>query len=90
MNCLVKQMSDVVAQLVASGFTAPMHIVVLDMIGNTITFRYVDNDQGTFDTEIIVDGQYENMVAPINMMFVSSTGEAANVVIEEEQMMNMN
>jgi hypothetical protein len=74
-----------VKQLLDRGFEMPIHFAALGTNGATVTgtYRFL-SDRSGFECEITTQTpEPEGMTAPINIMYVDSKGESAQVVIRQ-------
>ena len=74
-----------IEQLLHRGFRMPIHFAAIGVDGSVVAGTYVNSSTGPgFDCRFTAQSSESNeLAAPINIMFVDSTGESALVVIRE-------
>jgi hypothetical protein len=80
---LIEQIAEALGAVLEDGFVAPLHVACVARNGSLHYARYVLNDGGGLDLEVLSSHDENGMfVFPINVVIVDSEGDAARVVIK--------
>lgn len=81
---LTKLLSETVKRLLAEGFTFPLYFSLISPNGNMVcgVFTHLD-EHGLVDGETFMEHVPDGITAPINILFVDSTGKAERALFAQ-------
>lgn len=88
MDELALHLGQCLERLLEENFTLPFHFAAISVNGMVLVGRYREDGNGSLTCdnlmEEVPDGKM--MLLPINIMFTDARGEAARVVVEQNQL----
>ena len=87
MGSTIYDSRDSIQQLLDHGFEMPIHFAAIGTNGAVVAGTYSHSRQNGagFDCQITVRTEDQNLVSPINIMYVDRRGESALIVLRSSQ-----